>query len=641
MLSSNILHSATPVVVPIAESTSLSPYLSWMVDPTSKLNIQQISNPSSSAEWQISHPDRVLNFGLTDATSWVRWSMHNSKSDSYTYLLELSYPLNDIVELYSTRFSDPPKLLGRSGDHLPFDKWEINYRNPTFPITIGPNEDLVLYMKVKTSSSMQIPLMLYKENDYFANRDLVNLSFGIYLGSMLIMIAFNLILFIFLKDFLFIYYVAYIASFFLAQFTLNGLGFVYFWPKSPHITNIILPFSVCMGSLFLLQFSSELLSTRIYIPQLFKFVRVMKAIALISALLSLLLPYKYTVILALINTILLVPVLALCAIPRLKVRDRAAQIYIISFGALFFAIIATSLRQIGVLPNHWLINISLPLFSALEIMLLSLALGDRIRTKQIETYKKLENITQLLRLTIHDIANPLTICSGTNEIVKGILQKGRGARLDEKQIEALLNFNNKSGKAIDLIQDLLGFVRNIHAIESGKLQLNICPVSIQKAIDNARFVFGETLAKKKINLIFDNPLEDCLVLADPVSLTNSVLNNFISNAIKFSKEGGDITIRTSLEHSMVQVAIIDNGVGMPQAQLDKIFDSNVSTTHKGTSGEEGTGFGMPIAHSLMQQYNGYIEVESRCIEEYPQNHGTTFKLFFVAADLLPVSDRST
>ena len=103
----------------------------------------------------------------------------------------------------------------------------------------------------------------------------------------------------------------------------------------------------------------------------------------------------------------------------------------------------------------------------------------------------------------------------------------------------------------------------------------------------------------------------------------------MSNAIKFSNKGGSIEVKVNtLPDDKIEVVIADHGIGMPEEIKKNIFRSDKQTSRKGTSGEESTGFGMPLVKTYMDHYNGSISVESYEQSLNPEKHGTTYRLIF-------------
>ena len=172
-------------------------------------------------------------------------------------------------------------------------------------------------------------------------------------------------------------------------------------------------------------------------------------------------------------------------------------------------------------------------------------------------------------------------------------------------------------------------VRTLRALEDGKTEIELKSVDFISVVQQAQATFEERLHKKNLELTFNQQeLEGVSVLAEPVSLNHSVINNLVSNAIKFSHDGGRIEIKVSADENEVRVAVRDYGVGMPKTLLEKVFMPNESTSRTGTSGESGTGFGMPLVKSYMERYGGAIKIQSSTEGEGAADHGTTVTLCF-------------
>jgi signal transduction histidine kinase len=109
-------------------------------------------------------------------------------------------------------------------------------------------------------------------------------------------------------------------------------------------------------------------------------------------------------------------------------------------------------------------------------------------------------------------------------------------------------------------------------------------------------------------------------------LANNVFNNILSNAIKFSFPGASIAITAKSGNNETAISVRDSGIGIPKELCLVLFKPEAKISRPGTAGETGTGFGMLVVNTFMQLYGGRIEIESRSIEEYPQEHGTTVTL---------------
>ena len=113
--------------------------------------------------------------------------------------------------------------------------------------------------------------------------------------------------------------------------------------------------------------------------------------------------------------------------------------------------------------------------------------------------------------------------------------------------------------------------------------------------------------------------------------STTVINNVVSNAIKFSRPKSEITVQSQALDKFTVISVSDEGIGIPKAILDSLFAMNKSTSRPGTKGEKGTGFGMPLVKKYMELFGGDIIVDSKCQEDFPQDSGKTIKLKFKSA----------
>lgn len=227
-----------------------------------------------------------------------------------------------------------------------------------------------------------------------------------------------------------------------------------------------------------------------------------------------------------------------------------------------------------------------------------------------------KEIGNLLRVIIHDISTPLTIIE---------LQLRKIGRLFNNEIvESTLDKTKKSLKSIDA---LLNHARQITAIKDGKLTLDLNPTSVNQTLKNTIELQQIRADEKNIKLILELPTNECWILADAVTFQNIILNNLITNAIKFTPLDKCIKIIVEDNNNSIKISIKDEGIGIPPSLVGHLFEFNYNTNRIGTKGETGTGYGMPLVKAFVEKMNGTIEVRS--MESTPDRpSGTTFTLHF-------------
>ena len=141
------------------------------------------------------------------------------------------------------------------------------------------------------------------------------------------------------------------------------------------------------------------------------------------------------------------------------------------------------------------------------------------------------------------------------------------------------------------------------------------------------FCLDQKVREKELVIDINDSLDPgTLALVDTKSFGMNVFGNILTNAIKFSFRGSTIDVSLEEKETGILVSIQDYGSGMPESLQKQIFEPDIATTRKGTEGEAGTGFGMPIVKSYLDRLDGDIEVRSSNIEEFPEDHGTCFNI---------------
>ncbi|MCP4911728.1 MAG: HAMP domain-containing histidine kinase [Oligoflexia bacterium] len=265
------------------------------------------------------------------------------------------------------------------------------------------------------------------------------------------------------------------------------------------------------------------------------------------------------------------------------------------------------------------LNISMG-YTVLNLTMMFVYLFRREQYKE-NLNQKTDSVRTLLRIVSHDVANPLmTLKLYLNRIKK---RMGNTSGEFAKSIGGI-------EKSANMIQKILEHSRKLEALNSGKIQLERVPISLNDIIDNSIFVFKDSIERKNIIIEYDYEMNsDVVIYGDPISLKNQVFNNLFSNSIKFMDHGGKISIEVDKKLNEILVKYKDNGEGIDQKEILDIFRPDVKTSHKGKDGEVGTGFGMPLLYAVLNELGATIEVVSIRKEEGKLDHGTEFNMKFI------------
>ncbi|HYX32453.1 MAG TPA: HAMP domain-containing sensor histidine kinase [Oligoflexus sp.] len=254
------------------------------------------------------------------------------------------------------------------------------------------------------------------------------------------------------------------------------------------------------------------------------------------------------------------------------------------------------------------------------MILMSLALGGKVKLLQDD--KMRAEVTaqikgHLLRIISHDIANPLTVVKGHSRRLQKDLPANRS-------IESIV-------RGVNMIEEIMHFVRKTEALNQG-MAMSMTSVSLAEVFAKLTFLFEEKARDKGIELKFSLESPDLAVHAEKVTLSHEVLGNLLSNAIKFSSPGGTVRLDARRHESdSILITVQDQGVGMSRETLSRLFDPHQNRSEPGTAGEQGIGYGMPLAKALLDAYAAMIEVDSTPVALDPERCGTIFRIFIRAA----------
>jgi signal transduction histidine kinase len=316
------------------------------------------------------------NFGWTNLTFWLRTEL--IKKNEQTYILEIGYPLLDELDIYIERDGS---LVAHHvlGDQQAGTRRLKNATKPAFKFPQEPGH-YRLTLRVRSSSSVQVPMTLLEETNYH-NKRLEDFSylFG-YFGAVAIMIIYNFFIYLKTRSWAYFYYVSFICLFLALQVSVNGFGQLYLWPES--WSNLIIGHFSYLLDFFVYQFTRSFLDLRKR-PTFEKGMKVMAFVSVAGFFASLLLPYGLSVrIMALLTLATAVVLIAVAIIVTFIDRTHEGKFYLIAWGSLLVGCVIYLAKQMGWLPyNQWTHN-AFMIGNIAEVTLLSFALADRFNRLQ-------------------------------------------------------------------------------------------------------------------------------------------------------------------------------------------------------------------------------------------------------------------
>lgn len=209
----------------------------------------------------------------------------------------------------------------------------------------------------------------------------------------------------------------------------------------------------------------------------------------------------------------------------------------------------------------------------------------------------------------HDLKSPFSSMVRYTEMMLREFEKLTPAEVREY----IASLNRSTQHVYEFIEDLLEWSR----IQTGRIDFQPMEYELSSQIKEVAYLNSGSLMKKNITLV-NFITEKTTVFADE-NMVRSVLNNLISNALKFTHEGGTIELSLSLTDDFAEVSVKDNGIGMTDEQISELFIPDKRRVNIGTANEKGTGLGLILCREFIEKNGGMLTMESR------PGEGSTFK----------------
>ena len=208
----------------------------------------------------------------------------------------------------------------------------------------------------------------------------------------------------------------------------------------------------------------------------------------------------------------------------------------------------------------------------------------------------------------HELRTPLNAVLGFSDLMKGQVFGPLSAQYRE-----YASLIHESGDhLLNLVSDLL----DIAKIEAGKFVLSFQPVELLEAMDYCARLVRRRAQEKGVTLCVEAPPLPVMFFADPRGL-RQILINLMSNAIKFTREGGRVVVAATVVGEQLKIVISDSGIGMSESLLSRVGQPFEQASNVPTYAREGTGLGLSLVRAIVAQHGGTLEIQSR------ENVGTT------------------
>jgi serine phosphatase RsbU (regulator of sigma subunit) len=400
--------------------------IDYIEDKNKSITIETITD--EKMVWTRSKSNSI-NFGFTPSVYWFRFAVDNRQTANREVYLEISYPMLDYIELYVPQ-KNGSFLVKKTGDHYPFNDREIVDRNFIIPL-LAENGLKTCYIRIETSSSLNFSILLMSNKAYIKRINIEYPLFWIYYGLMMVMVLYNLFLFLSIRELRYILYSMFITAFILFQLTLNGLAFQYLWSDKIWWANNSLPFLMCYTCFSAGVFVRSYLNTKLNFPRFDKILFFMSIVpCFVWTVASLIFSYRISIIGATFMAMYSAIIMYSSGVVGVYYRSRAGRFIVIGFTLLVIGVIFFVLKTFGVLPTNLLTQWSIQIGSACIVILLSLGLADEINVMK----NKLQDLNVNLEQKVKERTEELEAAMNELEAMNDEIVRARDAIWGEMQL---------------------------------------------------------------------------------------------------------------------------------------------------------------------------------------------------------------
>jgi signal transduction histidine kinase len=569
--------------------------------------------------------ERTLNYGFDHAAHWLSFDVENQSSNE-DWMLEVSFAPLDKVEFFIQ--NDTGWVSKIAGDQLPMSVRDVLYPHPVFVFKVRSGENRTIFLRVTSTSSVQVPLFIWKHNSFITKSVTAQVLNGLFYGAMMVMILYQLFLFISTRDRITLSYVLTLVAMMHVVAFFQGYSFLYLYPERPELNHIM----ATRAFLDLKKNSpllDKMLMTNMEIDVLFSIVMIIWFGKFSYSF------HHYA--------ILAHCLIALAAAGHCFYRKfRPAFFYLLSWVTLLIAAIIFSMSNLGIFPEYLNTNSSgLMVGCVLQMLLISFALGNRwniltrenqlgkelevrrgheekvrlenevqLRVEEIsQKTQKLEEVNRikdkLFSVVSHDIKGPLT----SLHLALSLTKSGTISQQEFQQLTKMLEV--KFNQTTEFIENLLQWAN----LQLRGETFDPVPTDLSELIKSTLTLLEFERRNKMI--VVENTVEAKQEVYGDLNMLKSVLRNLMTNAIKFTPPGGKVKIHAELSGRFVTISVSDTGVGIPERNQSLIFSLDIVTT-PGTGQERGTGLGLVLCKEFVERNGGRIWFETQ------EGKGTTF-----------------
>lgn len=599
--------------------------ISYLEDIQGSFNLEEIKGEQFTPYTK----ERSVNFGFTRSVYWFKINLHTSSSTDTHWWMKIDYPLLESIDMYLLQPDGQIIKHQRMGTSQPFSSRDIGSHYFISELPLNNVSDATLYLRLKTQSSMQLPLSIFSSESLMEELEKNNIFGGIYYGIFFIVLLYNAVLFIYTMDKNYLRYILFLVSFILWQLSFDGLGIKYIWGDNywfiEHGSSAFIPFTAFCA----LYFSRYFLNTPMYAPKVDKAIIIMMFLSILMAIASLFLHYAQVIPFNAALASILPVVLLIAGLRVMRHEYRAARFYVAGWSSFLIATIIFAFNKFDLIPSFYGINNVQQIGSAIEMIFLSLALADRVYLLQREYIEKLNHLNDTLRDKVESALNEARLkdrlfvqqsrLAAMGEMIEQIAHQWRQplntlalinqdmyvkqklGKCDEKAFE---ESHERIDEHLQYLSKTIDDFRNFYKTDKSKSLEDVGELAVEALKLSDVFL---KYAKIKTYLDVSTTLKVNIAKNEMIQVLMNLIKNAHDAILEQRMTDGEISIRIEEFEKGIKISVEDNAGGIALNVIEKVFDIYFTTKDN----EHGSGLGLHMSKYIIEEsFRGKIWVEN-------------------------------
>jgi len=355
-----------------ATNTLIGRHVAIFEDKSNRLSLLDVLK---SKEF-VKSDKEVPNLAISSSAFWVKMVIEN-QTLSNDLVINLEYPTIDSVDFFSILTGGQVSQI-QTGEFVPYNKREFKHQNYIFRLYLAPGEARTYLFRVVASEQMQLPISVGTAQHMLESINTRDMIFGIYAGIMLVMFLYNLFLYFTVRDRAYLYYIGYIIFVGGTQACLEGYAARLFYPDSFYLANAMIVWVPALSGVFCIAFLNNFLSVKSFTPVLYKILSGFLFVYAIIIGISFTGNFRLSTV-VMQSAVSILSIVGYITAVKISLKGyRPAKIFLLGWTIFIVAVVIFVLKNAGVLPYNAYTEYDMEIGSVFEVVLLSIALADKI-----------------------------------------------------------------------------------------------------------------------------------------------------------------------------------------------------------------------------------------------------------------------